>query len=149
MVPINKDNTENAVGFLTALHKRIISGQSANITALTAKHNLPQHTSKVLKEKGLVTSAGFGRATVWAWTTIPPNDMMAVELLKKINNYTPSKADKELPPKVKRTLLASKPEAPKAETALAFDPDKDCIETAIDLLKAHGYKIMKPTFIEV
>lgn len=145
MIPVNTDTTHNAAAFLLALHNRIKAGESANVVALIAKHKLPQYTSKVLQEGGIVTSTGAGRYTSWTWNTIVPSDQMAVEFIKRLNNFkSPDKPKKELAHKVTRRPL----ETAKTEPT-PIEHDKNCVETAIDLLKSMGYKVMKPTFIEV
>lgn len=148
MIPVNKDNSDNVLAFLSSLHAGIKKDGKVSISSLLLKHKLPQHTPQVLKDGGIVASNGQrGPGARWEWkTTIIPNSEMAVELIRKINNYKHPQPAKELPPKVVKTPPVTQNYAPALPT---IKPEILCETSAIDLLKNLGYKIMKPTFVEV
>lgn len=141
MIQISKPNTDKYLSFLNDVHSALKEGKHLSMNDAVAAHGVHYHTSPVMKKFGLITGNGKkGLAAKWEWSTVAPNENMATELIRKLNQYQPDKKPTE--PRVKL-----KPEAVAARRQLISS--EEAIDLAIQLLKNNGYKILKPTFTEV
>lgn len=147
MIQITQTSKQQYLDFLKDCHEQTI-GDGLSMAPTMKKHGVSQLAAIVMKEGGIVSNNGKrGPWVKWTWGSKVPNDMMALELIRRINAYFQDK--KEVEPKPKEREDRTKPMLQAQNERIETKTAEDFISDAIRILKQAGYKILKTEYVEV